>query len=68
MSQPDLKASPRGVMVDKPRFNIYTMMLVLSFIALLVGCLCLYGEMSAYSGPTGRPWDTRSAQVSPIGG
>jgi hypothetical protein len=63
MSLPDSKASPRGVVVDKPRFNIYTMMLVLSFLALLIGCLCLYGEMAAYSGPTGRPWNTASGQV-----
>ena len=63
MSLPDSKVSPRGVIVDKPRFNIYTMMLVLSFIALLIGCLCLYGEMSAYSGPTGRPWNTASGQA-----
>jgi hypothetical protein len=63
MSLPDSKVNPRGVMVDKPRFNIYTMMLVLSFLALFIGCLCLYGEMAAYSGPGGTPWNTRGAQA-----
>jgi hypothetical protein len=37
-----------GVVVEKPKANIYTALLVLSFVAIVVGCICLYAEMSAY--------------------
>lgn len=47
-SAPAASAAARGVKVEKPKANIYTVMLVLSFVAILVGCLCLYAEMSAY--------------------
>ncbi|HEX3727101.1 MAG TPA: hypothetical protein VHV08_12690 [Pirellulales bacterium] len=39
----------RGVVVEKPKANIYTVLLILSFLAILVGCLCLYFEMKAYN-------------------
>ncbi len=38
----------RGVVVEKPKANIYTMLLVLSFVAVVIGCLCLYFEMNDY--------------------
>ncbi len=41
-------AASRGVVVEKPKANIYTALLVLSFVAIVIGCLCLYAEMSAY--------------------
>jgi hypothetical protein len=37
------------MLVEKPRFSVYTMMLVLSLLATLVACLFLYAEMSAYN-------------------
>jgi hypothetical protein len=51
MSQPASKsadAATRGVVVEKPKANIYTVLLILSFVAIVIGCLCLYGEMKAY--------------------
>ncbi len=45
------KAAPspaRGVKVEKPPANIYTVLLVLSFVAIVIACVCLYAEMSAY--------------------
>ncbi len=42
-------ASGRGLIVEKPPANIYTVLLVLSFVAVLIGCLSLYLEMSAYN-------------------
>jgi hypothetical protein len=39
----------RGVVVEKPKANIYTVLLALSFVAVVIGCLCLYLEMSAYN-------------------
>ena len=38
----------RGVVVEKPKANIYTALLVLSFVAIVVGCIYLYAEMNAY--------------------
>jgi hypothetical protein len=51
MSQPGSKPSDgtRGVIVEKPPANIYTVLLSLSLVAVLVGCVCLYLEMSAYN-------------------
>jgi hypothetical protein len=41
--------SQRGVIVEKPKANIYTVMLILSLVAILIGCLCLYLEMKEYN-------------------
>jgi hypothetical protein len=38
----------RAVVVEKPKANIYTVLLILAFVAVLIGCLALYGELSAY--------------------
>jgi hypothetical protein len=35
--------------VEKPKANIYTVLLSLSLVAILIGCLCLYLEMRAYN-------------------
>jgi hypothetical protein len=47
--------APRGVSVEKPRANVYTVMLVVSLIAIVVGISCLAGEMSEYG------WDFKAA-------
>jgi len=41
--------NPQGVVVQKPRSDIYTTMLFLSLIAILVAILCLWLEMRAYN-------------------
>jgi len=41
--------NPAGVVVQKPRSNVYTTMLFLSFIAIIIVCLCLWLEMQAYN-------------------
>jgi len=64
MSLPDSKladAATRGVVVEKSKANIYTVLLVLSFVAIVIGCLCLMGELAQY-GP-GKPWVTTGAKV-----
>lgn len=43
-----LPSPARSVAVEKPRFNVYTMMLVVSLLAVMIGCLFLYGELSQY--------------------
>jgi hypothetical protein len=38
----------RGVVLEKPKSNIYTVLLGLALTALLVGIVCLYAELNAY--------------------
>jgi len=38
----------RAIAVEKPTADIYTVMLALSFVAVVVACICLYAEMNAY--------------------
>jgi hypothetical protein len=46
----------------KPRFNIYTMMLLLSLFAIITGCVLLYLEMESYKPEKGGwPWETKGA-------
>lgn len=35
----------------KPRADIYTMMLALAFVAIVLGCICLYLEVADYGQP-----------------
>jgi hypothetical protein len=37
-----------GVIVEKPRWNVYTMMLLLSLLAIIIACVCLYLELKDY--------------------
>lgn|GEM_PF-6515750 len=37
-----------GVVVQKPKSNVYTMMLILSFIAIVVACTLLWMELDSY--------------------
>jgi len=39
----------RGVIVQKPKANVYTVMMIVSLVALTIGSLCLYGEMKQYN-------------------
>jgi hypothetical protein len=41
-------APSRGVVVEKPKADIYTAMLAVSLVAILIACLCLYLEMRTY--------------------
>src|SRR4051812_29591557 len=54
MSLADLSPSEagRGVFIRKQTANIYTVMLILSFVFVAVGCLFLFLEMKAYDGLT----------------
>jgi hypothetical protein len=45
----------------KPNTNVYTMMLILSFIFLTTASVIMAMELSRF-GNTLTPWDTRSAQ------
>ncbi len=44
-----LDSNNPGVVVQKPKPDVYTTMLFLSFIAILIACLCLWLEMRAYN-------------------
>ena len=51
MSQPDLSSAnpPRGVIVNKPKTSVYTVMLIISLVAMLTACLFLYLEYAEYN-------------------
>jgi hypothetical protein len=57
------KNNEEDVVVVKPRFNVYTMMLLLSLCAIIIGCVLLYLEMDSYKpkngGGGGWPWETK---------
>ena len=49
MAIAELKADQgRGVFVQKQRANVYSMMLILSLMFIMVGCLCMFLEMNAF--------------------
>jgi len=50
MSLPDSSSAnvPGGVIVQRPRANVYTVLLAISLVAIVIGCLCMYGELSTY--------------------
>ena len=51
MSQPDLESvSMPSVINKKPRYDVYFVMLVISLVALMMGCLFLLLELYAYGG------------------
>jgi hypothetical protein len=60
----DLRAeSPRGVFVQKQRANVYTMMLILSLMFIMVGCLCMFLEMNAFQMKVKVPADAQASSV-----
>jgi hypothetical protein len=52
MSQADFSSAEAGraVFIRKQSANIYTMMLIIAFLAVSIGCLFLFLEMKAYDG------------------
>ena len=51
MSQPSLESvSPPTVLKKEPQMTVYTVMLIISLIALILACLFLYLEINEYGG------------------
>jgi len=48
-------------MIAKQDLNIYTVMLLAAFVALLIGCIAMAIEISRYPSPT--PWRTSDQRV-----
>jgi len=46
------------VYVEKPRFNVYTMMLILAFAAICAACFCLNAELNLYE------WDIKAQSAA----
>ena len=58
MSLPsDKPDQPRGVFIQRQGMNVYTVMLILSLIAVTIACIFLAVEMSAYD------WDVKASDV-----
>ncbi len=58
-AKPKKTPTTPGITVEKPGFNVYTMMLVLSLIAITVACILLYAEIGTYGGIGAKPWSGR---------
>ena len=52
--------------VQKQRINVYTMMLVVSFFALVTACILLWLELSSYNEGKYPYWDTSSARTASV--
>jgi hypothetical protein len=50
-------SAQRSIDYQKPKFNVYTMMLILSLMAIITGCILLYLELQPY-GEFMKWWDT----------
>lgn len=60
MSLPDSTDPGRGVVVQKPKANIYTVLLGIALTAILMAILFLCLEMSRYN------WDIKAAGASAV--
>jgi len=61
VSAPSAK-KPDGINYQKPRNNVYVMMLILSFFAIVTACVVLYLELSTYG--DWPQWDVTKAMGS----
>ena len=52
----NLADEPRGVVVEKPKANVYTVLLGIALVAIIIGCVCLYAELNVYK------WDISGAR------
>ena len=60
MSQPDSRSTePAGVLVPKPKSNVYTALLGIALAAIMLGCLFLVLEITEYGALWSRPWVAR---------
>lgn len=51
MSPPDLNDANRGVVVQKPKTDVYTWLLLVALFAIIMACVCLYIEFGVrYAG------------------
>ena len=66
MSEPNFEASEpvgepitpsfKSAVARKQNFNVYTVMLIISFVCLLIGTLLLFLNLQQYGGVTDWPW------------
>ena len=62
MSLPDSSSErPRGVLVRQPRSSIFTVLLLIAFAALVIGCLILVVELARYGFQFKPPSNLRTA-------
>ena len=62
MSLPDSSSDrPRGVLVRRPRTTIYTVMLLITLLALVISCLLMVLELAQYGFQIKPPANLRSA-------
>lgn len=55
MSLPDLTSAPGGIVVQKPKADVYTWLLLVALIAIIIACTFLGMELKRYD------WDYKAA-------
>lgn len=50
MSPPDLSDANRGIVVQKPKTDVYTWLLLVALFAVIMACVCLYIEFGVRYG------------------
>jgi hypothetical protein len=62
VSQPSSVENPTGEAVQKQKLNVYTMMLVIAFLAITTACLLLYLELRRWGSYPW--WQTRGVMTT----
>ena len=52
-------AKPVGILVRKPKTSIFTVLLGIAAVAIAIGCLFLFLEISQYGALWSSPWNAR---------
>lgn len=61
-NQLQTSAAQPGGAVQKQRLNVYTMMLIISFFAIVTATLLLFFELERWGGVKEKPWNTSAAK------
>ena len=65
--EPITSESVRNAVTRKQNFNIYTVMLIISFFCLLLGTLLMLRELQNFGSVSGFPWNTNAATPVQVG-
>ena len=62
IGEPIAPTSFQTAVTRKQNFNIYTIMLIISFVCLLIGTLLMWIELTKYGSPLEFPWKVDDAK------
>jgi hypothetical protein len=68
MGQPSAESSSAPAPTAKRPLDMYTLLILIAFVAMLIGTIILFVELSRWGLFTGLPWNTDSASPNLQGG